>query len=70
MLPFAEGALTNHSPVAKDEVNMIPETTRTGLLASVTAYTLGQIRLSDNGYCVGGYGGLTSSSGIQGRELR
>ena len=40
ILPFAEGSLINHSPVAKDEVTRIPKTTITYLLASVRAYTL------------------------------
>ena len=47
-LPFAEGAITIHTPVAKDEVTRIPKTTITYLLASVRAYTLGRTRLSNN----------------------
>jgi hypothetical protein len=39
-LPVAEGTLTSHTPVAKDEVTRIPKTVRTYLLASVKAYTL------------------------------
>ena len=46
VLPFAEGTLTNHNPVAKDEVARTPEAIRTYLLASVTAYTLDRIRLN------------------------
>ena len=40
VLPFAEGTLTNHNPVAKDEMIMVPETTRMYLFFSVRAYTL------------------------------
>ena len=45
-LPFAEGILTNHNPVAKEDATRIPETTITYLFAFVTAYTLGQTWLS------------------------
>lgn len=47
-LPFAEGAITIHTPVAKDEVTRIPKTTRMYLLAFVRAYILGRTRLSDS----------------------
>ena len=65
--PFAEGTLINHNPVAEDEATRIPETTRTYMLASVRAYTLDQIGLSDNRRRVDGYNHPTSSSGIRGR---
>ena len=48
ILPFAEGTLINHNPVAKDEVTRIPKTTIMYLLASVRAYTLERTRLSNN----------------------
>lgn len=60
-LPSAGGALTNHNPVAKDEVTRIPETTRTYLFALVRAYTLDWTWLSDIARRVSGANHLTSS---------
>ena len=50
MLPPAEGMLTSHRPVAADEVTRVPKTKRTYLFASVSAYTLERVRLSDSGH--------------------
>ena len=50
VLPFADGILTNHNPVTKDEVARTPETTSTYLLAFVTAYTLDRTRLNKSGH--------------------
>ena len=61
MLPFAEGTLMNHNPVAVDEVTRIPKAARTYLFASVRAYTLGQTQLGDSGHRVDEYNHLTSS---------
>lgn len=47
VVPVADGALTSHKPVAKDEVTRVPKTTRTHFLACVEAYILYRTQLNE-----------------------